>query len=170
MLIAHAPAAYLLATLLCKRLRPNHISPRQWAWLGGGSGLLPDADMLYFYAVDHGQVHHHHYITHWPVLWLLLALGAGWCWQHRPHLAAIILLLALSGLLHMLLDSIAGDIGWGKPWLPSLYSMVAVPARHSAWWLNFILHWTFLLEIALCLCAIWHGYRQSNRKRHRLNI
>ena len=57
MITAHAPAGYIGAQLLY-RLKPATVSARAWSLYGVASGLLPDIDMLWFYLVDHGHVHH----------------------------------------------------------------------------------------------------------------
>jgi len=57
------------------------------------------------------------------------------------------------GVLHMLLDSIVGDIWWFAPFVDQAYALFNVPARYQPWWLNFLLHWSFALELALWVWA-----------------
>ncbi len=96
MFLAHLPAGYLSA-----------VAAHRCGWRGvmlpclAGS-LFPDIDLIYGYLADGGRVHHHLYVTHYPVLWLtalLLALaaclatrGRGWAvgaaavlWSRRKH-------------------------------------------------------------------------------------
>lgn len=162
MLTAHAPAGYIAASLLI-RLKPPHLPAWQWSLIGIIGGLLPDVDMLWFYFIDHGHVHHHRYPTHWPVLWLTLLLITI-CYHHyrRNTAAAILLLTAVNGCVHICLDSIVGDIYWLLPWHDSAYSLFTVTARFQPWWLNFILHWTFLLELGLWL---WAGILYNRTRR-----
>ena len=82
MITAHAPAGYIGAQLLY-RLKPETVSARAWSLYGIAGGLLPDIDMLWFYFVDHGHVHHHRYPTHWPLLWLLALVSALYLRQRR---------------------------------------------------------------------------------------
>ena len=82
MLTAPAPAGYIGAQLLY-RLKPATVSARAWLLYGIAGGLLPDIDMLWFYFVDHGPVHHHRYPTHWPLLWLLALVSALYLRQRR---------------------------------------------------------------------------------------
>jgi hypothetical protein len=56
-------------------------------------------------------------------------------------------------LLHMVLDSIAAEILWLKPFADLEVNMVKVPARYGWWVWSFVLHWTFLLELAIVLAA-----------------
>lgn len=132
MITAHAPAGYIGAQLLY-RLKPATVSARAWSLYGVASGLLPDIDMLWFYLVDHGHVHHHRYPTHWPLLWLLALVGALHYWRKtRRPAAAVALLVAVNGMVHMLLDSIVGDIFWLMPWCDTPFSFVHCQCALSA--------------------------------------
>ena len=48
-------------------------------------------------------------------------------------------------------DSIAAEIYWLAPFPDFHLNAVRVPARYDWWVWNFILHWTFAIEIAICL-------------------
>ena len=86
-----------------------------------------------------------------------------WQWSLIGNTAAAILLLtAVNGCVHICLDSIVGDIYWLLPWHDSAYSLFTVTARFRPWWLNFILHWTFLLELGLWL---WAGILYNRTRR-----
>ena len=109
---------------------------------------------------------HHRYPTHWPLLWLLALVGALHYWRKtRRPAAAVALLVAVNGMVHMLLDSIVGDIFWLMPWRDTPFSFFTVSARYQPWWLNFILHWSFLLEFALWA---WAGalFLRQRRQAH----
>ena len=70
MLIAHLPSGYILSSYMLSPLRRTPVRP-VWLLIAGTlGGIFPDFDMLYFFFVDHGMVHHHRYATHWPLLWL----------------------------------------------------------------------------------------------------
>lgn len=117
--------------------------------------IAPDLDMFYFFFVDHQQHHHHTYWSHFPVLWAGL-LCAALCWRYvgeRSLPSALVLLFALNGLGHMVLDTIAGDIWWFAPFVDRPFHLFEVPAGYHPWWLNFVLHWTFGFELALSLWA-----------------
>ena len=167
MITAHAPAGYIGAQLL-RRLKPAQLSARAWSLYGAISGILPDVDMLWFYLVDHGHVHHHRYPTHWPLLWLLALICALLYWHKtRRPAAAIALLVAVNGMVHMFLDSIVGDIFWLMPWRDTPFSFFTVTARYQPWWLNFILHWSFLLELVLWVWAAALYLRQRRQAHER---
>jgi len=65
-------------------------------------------------------------------------------------------------LVHMLLDSVVGDVRWFAPLSDRFFSIATVPAIHQPWWLNFFLHWSFLLELALVgtAVAMWRMTRE----------
>jgi inner membrane protein len=129
--------------------------------------MLPDADMLYFHFVDSGKVHHHDYMTHWPLFWLACA----------AVIIPIVRYLSTSGayaagalfagtFLHMVLDTIASPVNWLMPLGHLPIELVVVPAIHSHWIISFILHWTFLLEVTICLAALWLWWRRDRFSRH----
>ncbi|WP_295048142.1 hypothetical protein [uncultured Paracoccus sp.] len=66
-------------------------------------------------------------------------------------------------MLHVILDSIAAGIGWLQPFSDLQFNLVAVPAGRSWWVWNFVLHWTFLLELALCVWAGMVLWRNAGR-------
>jgi hypothetical protein len=64
-------------------------------------------------------------------------------------------LFCLGGFIHLILDTIIGDIWWLAPFVDRPFSMFPVPARYHPWWLNFLLHWSFALELALWIGAFF---------------
>jgi hypothetical protein len=157
MIIGHAPAGYIVSVLLFPRFSSTTGMSRGVFLSAGIAGALaPDIDMLYFHLVDHRQHHHHSYFTHFPSFWaVLLLLSVAWLLaaeaKSKPTLA---LIFSLNGLLHMVLDSVVGDIWWLAPLDGTPYSFATVPSLYKPWWLNFLLHWSFLLELALVVCAV----------------
>ncbi len=141
MLIAHLPAAYLVHKAILPHL--NKV-----AFLTGA--VLPDIDMLWFYTLGARATHHHNYLTHRPVLWAALAL-LGLALRHRPR--AALTALAFGALLHLALDSLTGQIAWAWPLSAHTAPLITVPASQPHWILSFLLHPSFLLELALCLAA-----------------
>ena len=160
MLIAHAPTGMLMAAVLIK-LKPQAVSWQRWYLMGAVMGMLPDLDMLRFYWVDHRQYHHHVYVPHWPIVWLSISvLALVWYGIKQSKAAACAVLLGLTGISHMVLDSVVGDIGWLKPWHDGLYAILEVSNRYSPWQLNFIIHWSFAMELGLLLLAVWQWRRK----------
>ena len=151
MFIGHLPAGYLAA----RTLWPDTARTIMIAALIGS--VLPDIDMLYFYLIDARSTHHHEYITHRPILWLGVLL-AGLFLRRTPIIA-----LGLAALLHMVLDSIVGKIAWGWPISHHAEPFVVVPATHDFWVFSFLTHWTFKVEIAITLLALFVAWRANFR-------
>lgn len=163
MLTAHAPTGYIIAKLF-HVLKPNNISSKKWAIYGAISGLLPDLDMLWFYLVDNRQVHHHRYFTHLPIVWFSLLILSYILWKRQQNTyTTISLMFCISACFHLLLDSIVGDIWWLMPFIDRPFSLFTVPAVYpvSAWHWNFILHWTFVFELAIWAWAIYLAMRNQ---------
>lgn len=60
-------------------------------------------------------------------------------------------LSAANGLLHMLRDTIY----WLAPWVNKPFSLCTVSRLYEPWRLNFLLHRSFILEIAIVIWAVY---------------
>ncbi|WP_341675602.1 metal-dependent hydrolase [Niveibacterium sp. SC-1] len=164
MFIAHLPAGYLLGDWLHARIAPPALTRARfigWSLLGA---IAPDLDLIYFYAFDHRQTHHHRYVSHWPLLWVVVLL-LSLLWRSRQPgraAAACALVFALSGLGHQILDSLVGDIWWLAPFNDRPFALATVPATYHPWWLNFVLHWSFGFELAIAAWAVLVWRRRRN--------
>lgn len=157
MLIAHLPSGYILSSYLVERARRLPVRP-SWLLVAGMFGAIaPDLDMFYFHFVDMGMKHHHRYPSHWPLLWLGLIAGSLLLARFRRKAAAgwLALTFSLGGMLHVSLDTLAGDIWWLAPFVDQRFALVKVTARYKPWWLNFVVHWVFLVELSICAWAVW---------------
>lgn len=146
MITAHLPSGYVLG-----RLWPAAPLVLPAAVLGG---ILPDFDMIWFYLVDDRAFHHHRYWVHIPAFWALVAVVAlplVALFARRYLIAATAFFAAL--ILHICLDTIAGDILWHWPFSDQFTHLVTIPARWDNWVLNFALHWVFALELAIWALA-----------------
>jgi len=169
MIIGHLPAGYIISKLSYPGFS-KHIDNYKMFMLWGILGsIAPDIDMLYYFLIDHQSTHHHRYFTHFPVFWLvLILLAAAFCLSHktRKYFGIYALIFSVMGFCHLLLDTVVGDIWWMGPFIDRRFALAVVPALYKPWWLNFILHWSFLLEIAITLWAGWlwkHGSVNSTR-------
>jgi inner membrane protein len=160
MFIAHLPAGYLLTSAIEARM-----GRRSRAVMATGlvASVLPDLDLLWFYLVDARARPHHEYLFHAPLFWVVLALLAWGAarllhWRDVPLLVGVAL---ANLLLHMLLDTVAGGIRWLWPFSDASLVLAHVPAGRSWWVWNFVLHWTFLLEVLICAAAFVVLVRRS---------
>lgn len=157
MFIGHLPAGYLATTLLLDRADPPAATRRRLLIVGLIASVLPDLDLLWFYTVGQRRQVHHAYLPHLPLacaaffaavallLWIARARRDAWlAWA----------VAAINVLLHLVLDTTAGGIRWLWPFSHTEWAMSHVPARHDPWFLNFVLHWTFALEVLLVVAAL----------------
>lgn len=156
MLIAHAPAGYLVS---------RQLSDNKYVILLGLLGsVLPDIDMLYFYCFDNQRHHHHEYWSHIPYYWFLILLFVFpiSCFVNRAVVRGLIVMFA-NIFLHLFLDTMwSGGIQWLYPFSDKMVSFLEVPTRWSAkeiyygvegWVWNFLLHPSFLVELTLFILA-----------------
>lgn len=155
MFVAHLPAGFLLTRHLAPRLAPEPRQARRLMAIGLVASVLPDIDLLYFYLVDGRQTLHHDYWTHIPAFWLLASGAAVALFRIArtpvPWPAVVVLLAGV--LLHLALDTVTGGIAWLYPYDIGRVVLVDVPARFGWWVWNFVLHWSFLFEIAILAWA-----------------
>ena len=168
MIIAHLPAGYIASTLLFPRFATDGLTRKAFLAAGLLGSVAPDLDMFYFYFIDHRAHSHHSYVTHFPIVWLtLLSLSIRW-FRRAPRRArpALAVIFTLNGFIHMFLDYIAGNIHWLAPFVNEPYSLFHVAAIHHPWWLNFILHRSFGIELAIVLWAygLWRRERPGHWK------
>ncbi|MEM6784632.1 MAG: metal-dependent hydrolase [Bacteroidota bacterium] len=166
MIIGHLPAGYLAATVGLDRA---NVAPAERRWLLGAAlagSVAPDLDILAFYTVG-GDVHHHAYPTHWPMLWLAVTVvSAGIALLvRRPLGVRLAFTFGAATLLHLALDSIAGAVQWGAPFSDRALTLVEVPARFESWVTSMVLHWTFAVEVALWIAAGFVFLRRRRRSR-----
>lgn len=150
MFVAHIPAGYLLT----KIMPPKTKSAALW-FTGLFFAIAPDLDLFYFYLFSARKIPHHAYVSHWPLPWLALAalvFSVSLLWRKRSWRPLIAIGLA-TVMLHLALDSIAAEIYWLAPFSYKYVNLVHVPARYSWWVYSFILHWTFWLELIICIAA-----------------
>ncbi|HVG49734.1 MAG TPA: metal-dependent hydrolase [Rubellimicrobium sp.] len=165
MFIAHLPAGYLLTSAIEARTGDRS---RAVLLTGLAASVLPDLDLLWFYLVGDRQNVHHAYLPHLPLFWIAVAALA-WMAGRALRLprAPLLIGVALANLLlHMVLDSIAAGIWWLRPFSDLEVNLVRVPAVQAWWVWNFVLHWTFALELAITAAALalwWRRHRAARR-------
>jgi hypothetical protein len=157
MFIGHFPAGYVASKLLFRHFETAGAPLNSFLCAGLFGAIAPDLDMMYFHLVDHCQHHHHKYVTHFPVVWVsLLLISFIWLFLARSKAnAALAAIFSLNGFIHMTLDSIVGDVWWLAPFIDKPFAFFTVPALYKPWWLNFLLHWSFAMELAVVVWAVY---------------
>lgn len=96
---------------------------------------------------------------------MLFALPLMILWLPSPRLWLMSAVIYTNVMLHLALDTIVGKIRWLYPFSRQDFYLFEVTARYKwAYW-NFILHWTFLLEIGVILWALTLIYQDRWKKR-----
>jgi inner membrane protein len=148
-----------------------------WDWLGISSSCASatasataDLDLLWFYLVSDRPVVHHAFWPHLPGAWLLAGGAAVFAFSlvraPRPVWLGIGLVL-VNVWIHLVLDTIVGGVRWGWPVSETEYRLFTVTARYRPWYVNFLAHWTFALELLVVALAWWQfGRRRAGRASH----
>jgi len=155
MFFAHLFAGYLVS----RKVKDNHKDKQlvlRYILFGLFCSVMPDLDLIYFYIWDHRQHIHHSYWTHIPLFWIACC-SALYLFSKllKKNLNPYILLIFLNTLLHLFLDSVVGGIYWFYPVTDDYLRMFTLTSRYNWWVLNYIIHWTFLFELAIIATAIY---------------
>lgn len=168
MFIAHLPAGYLATRLILDHQPAPEPRRRSLLALGMAASVLPDLDLFWFYFVDDRRQVHHAYLPHLPLAWMALFAAAALAMWMRGAGRTVWLAMLVFGanvMLHQVLDTMAGGIRWLWPFSDAELALSHVQARYEPWYLNFILHWTFVLEIAILAAALGAARRRSLQGR-----
>lgn len=164
MFMAHLPAGYLVTRGLLRTWDWEPSAKARLMFLGLTASIAPDFDLLYHYTIDERAHSHHTYWTHTPAFWCLLTLVlwifAAVCQSKLGRYGAWV--IGAGALVHLVLDTVTGAIRWFHPFDAATYPLAVVP-RHfeSFWYLNYVVHWTFLVELTLVGAALWTLKRES---------
>ena len=158
MFLAHVPCAYLVTRRLLKQsaldVAPNIKS--QLMRVALVAAALPDLDLIYFYAFDGRQTHHHLYWTHVPFFWCCVGLVL-WLAHRVLRLGnrnSYLVVFMLNIGLHLVLDTVVGGIAWLAPFSSELIRWIDIAPQH-AWWIdNFIWHGSFGVELLITYAAV----------------
>lgn len=167
MFIAHIPAGYLVTRGLLRRFAVPEVARIRFLLLGVAASVLPDLDLLWWHFVDHRRQVHHAYLTHIPLAWIaVFALGAIVLMLTRARREVWIAGAAVAAnvMVHLILDTTAGGIRWAWPFSQHEFALSHPPAAHGAWIYNFVLHWTFGLEIFITIAALVVWLRAGKRR------
>ncbi len=155
MFIAHLPLGYITAKFVISRFTVQQNLQKKLLFIALLASILPDFDLFYFYLIDSSK-HHHLYFPHIPIFWLVLfVIIALWLYIRKSAYMIFLTIFAINISLHLILDSLVGDIWWLYPWIDKPYALFTISAIYQPWWLNFILHWTFAVELLILAIAVF---------------
>jgi peptidoglycan LD-endopeptidase LytH len=154
MFFAHLPAGYLVGRVAAAHAPEIRGAGILTAAMAGG--IFPDLDLLYLYLLDTTPQHHHTYWTHLPIAWFGVGLFAAVAVRYRSRAFRLgMLAFMLAWGSHLLMDTVTGDVWWLYPWIDQPFSLVKIEAQYQPWWMNFLLHWTILIELTILSAAAW---------------
>jgi inner membrane protein len=169
MFLAHLPAGYISSRFLLSQFQFNASTAKKLLALGLLGSIFPDLDMFYFYLIDNRQHSHHSYWTHIPFYWICLLTS---CYVIAAIIKSRLLIAAATIfigciLLHLSLDTFAGGgIMWLYPFQNTYFNIFSIPSKHGYWILNYLLHWTALVEVLIISFAVV-TLLKNNRKNNK---
>lgn len=72
----------------------------------------------------------------------------------KARLRRVVAWFMAAWMLHLCLDTIVGDIMWQWPFSDRLFHLATVTPTDHHYVVTFMLHWSFLIEIAIWILAI----------------
>lgn len=158
MFFSHIPAGFLCSHLLTQRNKKTIKKPslmNTYILLGLLGSVLPDFDIAYKLLLDPLEKNHHHYWTHIPIFWLSLWLGFALLSRIMKNKSLFLgaTILFANALLHLVLDTIVGNIMWLYPLSDKFFAFFTIAKTYEMPVLNYIIHWTFIFEIIIITWA-----------------
>ncbi|MGF7059513.1 metal-dependent hydrolase [Brassicibacter mesophilus] len=160
MLIAHAPAGYVVLRLFNK-IKKENISYFKYGIL---FSIWPDFDLLYFYLIDNKSSLHHFYFPHIPLFAFICCFLVIVLKKLKVDKRAINIyyLFLINWFIHLALDTVTGGINWLYPINNKLFVFIKIPANYQHWIISFVLHWSFLFEISIVIWAVILFLKRKN--------
>lgn len=172
MLIAHAPAGYILSKLISRKFFDNS---KLYICAGIIGSVASDLDIIYWEVVDKRAVNHHEYWTHIPYEWLPLIPISIVLYFISKRLSISTMFFTAGVYLHLLLDSFLAGIKWNYPNSNEYISLVDpkevpnlvqynkpiytfkfgnISYDIDGWVYNLGMHWTFKVEIVIVILSL----------------
>ena len=156
MIFGHLPAGYITSKLLFKKFGARTAFYKAFMLWGMLGAIAPDLDLFYYYTLDVYKTPHHTYLTHFPIFWLILILiSIVWLRLSNSQSPAFAFIFALNGLIHLILDTLTGNVFWLAPFLSTPFSFVSLDLEYNSWKLNYFTHWAFIFELFIIWWAIF---------------
>ncbi len=161
MVFAHIPSGYLLANLFVQKRK----WPTWLLWLGMLGATFPDFDILLAEFTTHDMIGHRVSPMHFPIVWALVAailLTIILLTKQKSWLPAWGVFFS-AAMLHLVLDTLVGDIYWLAPFSWTPIHIISIPSHHAWWLADHVLHWSFLFEIGIIVAAAIIFFRGGYR-------
>ena len=158
MLIAHMPAGYIIAKAFKLEKKPAIILSMVFS-------VWPDLGLIYFYLVD-SSVSHRNFPPHLPALMasaFLVTLPLSRM-KFFEKLRTYHALFFANWLAHLALDTFTERIFWLRPLSDRGFQLIEIPAVFGHWIASFVLHWSFVAELAIVAIALTIFLRAGRRK------
>jgi membrane-bound metal-dependent hydrolase YbcI (DUF457 family) len=173
----HIAVGYLAATAYESIFHPaiSISQSKNLLWIGASSGFIPDIDMFFAFLkvgawrIDEKKADHRSYLTHRPILWLLLVLIIFFVGKsiYSVYIQSIAIVIFLGTYSHFILDSLDSGTGikWLWPFSDKLYTIknndIAVENKNFfSYWFGLVVLYakkakvTVSLEIIFIVTAI----------------
>ena len=164
MFLAHVPAGYIISHI-CKKKFSKDVSYNKLLIASLLGSIAPDLDLIYFYTISERTQPHHAYFSHIPLFWLavFILLFAPNIIRFSKERLILSTLFIINVFGHLILDTVVGGIMWLSP-LSSIYNRLFIIESRFDWWvLNYIISWTFLIELGIILVGLVLYVRNRER-------
>ena len=173
MLIAHAPAGYIISKFVSRKFFKDN---KFFITSGVFGSIACDLDIIYWEIIDKRAANHHEYWTHVPHdLLPLIPISIVLYFLNR-RLSIASAFFAVGVYLHLILDTFLAGIKWHYPHSNKYTSLIEpkeVPELITynetfytlkflnfsydldGWVYNLAMHWTFQVEIAIVIFSFF---------------
>ena len=176
--LGHASVGYLIAYFLIKVFHSTLLTGNDVNLLllfGAIAGILPDIDFIFFFLSNKSiklqrNDTHHKYITHTILFWLIVSLILLFVTGTFFGIYLSIILF-LSALSHLILDSLQYEIMFFWPFSKKYYGLNAMPKENldmkqsttsyywKFFWKIYAKNWTFYLELIFLIIVLLVYFR-----------
>ena len=149
MLIAHIPSGYLVAKAFKQEKKSVVVSSVIFS-------IWPDLGLIYFYFFETSGMIHRQYFPHLPIVMVTAFVVTLPLYYTKffEKLRIYYLLFFANWLVHLLLDTYTERIFWLYPLSAHGLRLIEIPAVFSHWIISMVLHWSFVVELAIVAFAL----------------
>ena len=166
MIVAHAPAGYIIGKIYEKCLSLDKKTANSVVVSAVGGSLFPDLDLFYQHFVDDMKINHHFYPTHIPAYWAGIIIAFILISLLSKRVSHSFIAFFLGVMSHLVLDTPLGGIMWKFPFDMQLINFFDIPTIRNpyklfdyydfqvkGWLINIVEHTSFHYEIGIVAAA-----------------